>query len=533
MIRPTSRALGATALLALLAGPAPAQDEGRPRREEALPRHHLVEIAIRDAATLDALFALDLDMVRCQALQLPVQQVDVVATDGDVARLREAGLSFEIAIEDLEQHYAERLAAEGPFPDVPNPPIGQGAMGGHYTLDQAVSILDGFAQAHPSICAAKVSIGQSIEGRDLWMVKISDNVGVDENEPEILFDALHHAREPASMETTLLFMEQLLEGYGTDPVATYTIDNRELYFVPVVNPDGYEYNRQTNPGGGGLWRKNRRGGFGIDLNRNYASFFASPGGSSSSPSSSSYHGTGPFSEPETAALEAFAASREFVHVVSSHSYSDVLLRPWGYQTSHPANRRDYDRFGKIATEQTGIAHGPFSTLLGYLGSGTACDHHHVARGSFSWTPELGRNNEGFWPTSSQLVSIANRHQDMYAKLALLTGVPPQDGEIVVMSTGQLGSEAAIGMLGARGGRGVLLASSGTGNTTVPGIAGPLLLDPADLVALPQVTFPASGYQELRLPIPNVPALSGTTVWFQLLFQGEVQLLFGNLDALTL
>ena len=115
--------------------------------------------------------------------------------------MRRAGLQFEVRIPNMEEHAAADLAQYGPFEELPNPPLGQGAMGGHYTLAQVISILDTFAANYPSICAPKVSLGQTHEGRDIWMVKISDNVGVDENEPEVLFDALHHAREPLSMET--------------------------------------------------------------------------------------------------------------------------------------------------------------------------------------------------------------------------------------------------------------------------------------------------------------------------------------------
>ncbi len=296
--------LAASLLLATL--PAQSQD--------VAPPHHLVEVLIRDAATLEKLMALDPDLAACHVVKLPVRKMEVIATAEDIRAMRDAGLEFEVAIENLEAYHAAEAARFGPFEDSLTPPLGQGAMGGHYTWDQVVAILDSFARDFPAICSQKISLGQSIENRDIWMVKISDNVGVDENEPEVLYDALHHAREPASMETTLLFMERLLSGYGTDPELTYLVDNRELYFIPVVNPDGYEYNRRTNPGGGGLWRKSRRGGYGVDLNRNYASFFASPGGSSGSTSSGSYHGTAPFSEPETAAVEAFANSRELVHV---------------------------------------------------------------------------------------------------------------------------------------------------------------------------------------------------------------------------
>ena len=89
---------------------------------------------------------------------------------------------------------------------------------------------------------------------------------------EVRLDSLHHSREPQGMQSSLWFLLYMLEEYGNDPLATYLVNEREIYFVPCVNPDGYEYNRQIAPGGGGLWRKNRRdngNSTGVDLNRNY------------------------------------------------------------------------------------------------------------------------------------------------------------------------------------------------------------------------------------------------------------------------
>ena len=170
---------------------------------------------------------------------------------------------------------------------------------------------------YPNLISTKISIGNSIENRPIYTVKISDNPEIDENEPEILYTALHHAREPQSMMQMIYFMYYLLENYNTDPSVQYLVNNRELYFIPVVNPDGYEYNRTTNPSGGGMWRKNRRnngGSYGVDLNRNYGPYTywnAPNGGSSTTPSSDTYRGTAPFSEPETNSIKNFLASREF------------------------------------------------------------------------------------------------------------------------------------------------------------------------------------------------------------------------------
>jgi murein tripeptide amidase MpaA len=400
--------------------------------------HSLVQVHVRDAHTLAALLALDLDLAGCAAIELPRQTIDVIADARALDKLRASGLDFEITIADLEAHYAREASKHGlQGPQTLTPPLGQGAMGGHYTLAQVVAILDSFAQDFPSICARKVSIGRSIEGRDLWMVKISDNVNVDEPEPEVYFDALHHAREPLSMEATLVFMDRLLSGWQRgEPEARFLVEQRELYFVPVVNPDGYEYNRSTNPNGGGMWRKNRRlntgGSYGVDLNRNYTTGWTAPyGGNSTSPTSETYRGTAPFSEPEALALDNFAATRQFTHAFSTHTYTDVLLRPWGYQTTDPPNFAEYDRVGAQAVQRNGVQHGKASTLL-YIAAGTALDHHHAAHGSLGWTAELGRSNEGgFWPSGQAILNIAERHQHMFRTIALTGGAWPRIQSVTI------------------------------------------------------------------------------------------------------
>jgi murein tripeptide amidase MpaA len=499
------------------------------------PHHHLVRVHIANRGQLAVLLALDLDLAGCCAVQPPPNTFEVIATDADLGTLARSGLAHDVAIVNLEQHHARELAASPPPPALANstltPPLGQGSMGGHYTLDEIVANLDAFARTFPAICAPKVSIGRSLEGRDIWMVKISDNVGVDENEPEVYYDALHHAREPLSMETTLLFMDTLLSRYASgDPDIEYLVNERELFFVPCVNPDGYEYNRSTNPGGGGMWRKNRRGGYGVDLNRNYPTAFGGAG-SSGSQTSETYRGTAPFSEPETAAIDAFVRSRSFVQAFSTHTYTDVLLRPWAYQTGGPPNAAVYDRVGRAATARNGIQHGSWFQLL-YQAAGTATDHHHVGYGSMGWTAELGRADEGgFWPNPTNTVAIATRHQHMFTMIALLSGPALTDAEIIMMASGRLGTAAKVGMLGTPGAFASLGVSTGTANLPIPGIIGNLLLDPSLLVVLPPVVFGASGYTDAMFTIPNNGGLRGTTTYWQLLHASGV-LRLGNRQALA-
>ncbi len=391
------------------------------------PVRSLVEVIVSGPAQMQALLAMDLDLATCH-VPLPAQRrVEVITMPGDVDRLQRSGMRCKVLVPDLVAAHAIALAATALVtPDTLTPAIGQGSMGGHYTLAEMEAILDAFHLQYPQLCSQKVSIGPSLQGRSLWMVKISDNVGIDENEPEVLYEAVHHAREPLSLSSTLLFMDELLAGYGTDPEATFLINQRELWFVPCLNPDGYEYNRQTNPNGGGLWRKNRRanagGSFGVDLNRNYATQWSAPnGGSSTTPTSETYRGTAPFSEPETQAIEAFAASRQFVQVFSTHTYTDILLRPWGYAQLEPTNAATYNQLGALLTQDNAVAHGRISSLL-YIASGSAVDQHHAVRGSLAWTAELGRANEGgFWPTGATIEVIARRHQSMFRKVALTAG----------------------------------------------------------------------------------------------------------------
>jgi murein tripeptide amidase MpaA len=92
---------------------------------------------------------------------------------------------------------------------------------------------------YPNIVTQKFSVGLSIENRPIYAVKISDNPTINESEPQVHMNSLIHAREPQAMMTIMYYMYYLLENYGTDPEVTYLVNNREIYFIPCINPDGY------------------------------------------------------------------------------------------------------------------------------------------------------------------------------------------------------------------------------------------------------------------------------------------------------
>ncbi|MBD3222093.1 hypothetical protein GF314_12710 [bacterium] len=324
----------------------------------------------------------------------PGVAAEIVATPETMDVLRASGLRLEVVHKDLVSHYASRIQNKDTN------------FGGWHTYSENIAYLDSLHAEYPDLISEKWSIGQSHEFRNIWAVRLSDNAGTDEaGEPEILLDTMHHAREIMSGEFGILFADYLCANYGSDPVVTWLMDNRELYLVSIVNPDGVVYNEQTNPAGGGMWRKNRRynggGSYGVDPNRNYP-FEWYGGGSSSDPSSETYRGPSPGSEPEVQALMNFINGREFVTHQSLHTYSNLTLYPWGYTSADTPDHDIFVHMADIMTQYNGYAPGQTPDLL-YPVNGVTTDwtyadglgHERI----FSFTNEIGTT--GFWPSFSE------------------------------------------------------------------------------------------------------------------------------------
>ena len=276
--------------------------------------------------------------------------IDVFLDKVQFTHLQSSSLQYEVLIDDWHKYYTEQQKLNNFDREASLMKTSQtygvtefdfGSMGGYYTLDEVIQKLDEMFAAYPNLITEKDSIGHTIENRPIYAVKISDNPNVDEDEPEVLYTALHHAREPESMMQMIYFMYYLLENYGSDSEVTYLVESREFYFIPVVNPDGYKYNEDTDPNGGGMWRKNKRdnneNGFfsenndGVDLNRNYGYEWAyDNSGSSGDSTSATYRGTEAFSEPETETVRQFCISHNFKLALNYHTYSNLLITPWGY-----------------------------------------------------------------------------------------------------------------------------------------------------------------------------------------------------------
>ncbi|HMS29124.1 MAG TPA: M14 family metallopeptidase [Saprospiraceae bacterium] len=285
-----------------------------------------------------------------------------------------------------------------------------GSQSGFLSLDEVYRELDSMSMEFPSIASQKRIIGYSYQSRPIYMLKISDHVQVDENEPELYYDALHHSREPMCMMQLIFFMQYLLENYSQDPDIKCLVDSREFYFIPVVNPDGYFYNQLVVPGGGGLWRLNLRnnadGSVGVDLNRNYGFYWGyDENGSSSVPGAQTYRGSGPFSEPETEAVRNFCNQHHFISALSYHSYGNLLLYPFGYDTLFCEDDSLFRELSNLLTEANQYRAGPPSAIL-YRTNGSSNDWLYgdtsLKSKIYSWSPEVGAERT-FWPAAAAII----------------------------------------------------------------------------------------------------------------------------------
>jgi PKD repeat protein len=340
--------------------------------------------------------------------------------------------NYEVLIEDVEQYYIDILTnperqpaslknticsnTSGGSSSYVNPitptNFNLGTMGGYLKYTEMLAELDAMAQQYPNLMTVKAPISTFVthENRPIYHVKISDNPNVDENEPKVLYTAIHHAREPMSLMETIFFMWYVLENYGTNDEITYLVNHTQLFFVPCINPDGYVYNETTNPTGGGMWRKNRRnnggGVYGVDLNRNYGYGWGTTG-TSTNTSNDTYCGTAPYSEPEVQAMRWLVQNHHFITAFNAHTYARDILFPIGTTTAEFADHHDYFQAESSHMAQFNGYTAMKSSLL-YQASGDSDDYMYkmdigvgVKDTMFVHTPEVGT---AFWQPSSEIIA---------------------------------------------------------------------------------------------------------------------------------
>lgn len=300
----------------------------------------------------------------------------------------------------------------------------------YHNYQELTQEIDQVVAQYPEI-AQKFSIGKSYEGRDLWAVKISDDVNVDENEPEVLYVGLHHAREHLTVEMTLYLLHQFTEGYGVDTRITNLVNQREIYIVFNINPDGGEYDITNDSYH--MWRKNRQpnknGSFGTDLNRNYGYKWNCCGGSSNNPSSETYHGTSGFSAPETAALRDFIQSRnidgkqQIRSSITFHTFSELILYPYGYTyTDVPSDMTADDQAVFKTWAQTMAKSNKYTPQQAsdlYIADGDMTDWAYGTQKIFAFTFEMFPKSQfpGFYPPDELIARETARNKEAALYLA--------------------------------------------------------------------------------------------------------------------
>jgi len=366
-------------------------------------------------------------------------------SETEINMLKKSGIAYEIVINDWSKYYSELpKMSEQEMRDEIQKSIQEnnvshsiyGSMGGYLTFAEVVNKLDSMRLEYPNLISTKFSIGNTFENRSMWTVRVSNSPDAPTGRAEIWFHSLIHAREPMSMEQNIYFIYWLLENYNIDPIATYILRNREIYFTPVFNPDGYEYNRSTNPTGGGFWRKNRKLNsgttYGVDLNRNYGPYAfwnSTNNGSSTDPTSDTYRGISPFSEPETQNAMNFVNSRNFKGILSYHTFGNYLIRPWGYVDSPTPDEHIFQSFSEDMALDNHFTLGRSNQTVNYGVRGVTDDWYYSDSGhtrAIAMTPEVGTGTDGFWPIQSRIVLLAKStlSQNVYFALSCGAFVAP-------------------------------------------------------------------------------------------------------------
>jgi len=340
----------------------------------------------------------------------PGPQRYVVPADA-IPVLDEAGLQYQVVAEDVqtlvdeETRMREQARAER----------GPDFFADYRTPTEIYAYLDTLITLQPNVIS-KESIGLTIEGRTMWAYRIKAPGPLDTSKPALFINGAQHAREWISPAATVWAMDRLVRNYGVLPDVTALLDQVNWYFVPIANPDGYQYTFPVAQGGAGqrLWRKNRRnngdGSFGVDTNRNWSIGWGLNGGSSATPSSETYRGTAPFSEPEVVNIRDYVMNiPNLKGHVDVHSYSQLVLAPWGYTTDPPPREAEVlavaNAMEDAITATNGVTYtaGQTSIIL-YIASGTANDWTFGALDALGYGYELrDTGTNGFILPPAQIV----------------------------------------------------------------------------------------------------------------------------------
>jgi hypothetical protein len=395
-------------LIVILIGGLPHANAAQPaRRQPPVGRYRVLGAATREQRSAIAATGAAIDAAGAG-------WVDVSATPEELRRIGALGFTTRALPQPLD------------FP---------AADAAYHSYAEMVSEIEKVAAAHPEIVSL-FSIGRSYEGRELWAAKLSDHVGVDEDEPEALFIGHYHAREHLTVEMLLYLLHMLADEYGTPGHAEITdlVDSREVFLVFDLNPDGGEYD--ISGGEYHMWRKNRQpnadGSIGTDLNRNHGYRWGGDGASDYT-ASETYRGPAPGSAPEVAAIEAFVNSRvvngvqQIAVAISFHTYGELVLWPYGYTYADlPDDMRPDDQATLAAIGQAMAAtngYRPQQASDLYITSGDFTDWAYGVHRIFAYTFEMYGGLYGFYPPGTLIAAETARNRAAALYLLHSAGCP--------------------------------------------------------------------------------------------------------------
>jgi hypothetical protein len=380
------------------------------------------------------------------ASYVPGKYLDLVVWETEVETFLQQG--YDVKIVKTE---AEMAANLGNVDDI----------SGYRTYAEALEELQQIAADHPDICQL-IDIGDS-HGKvyynqgygnygayqhDIWALKVSDNVTQEEDEPAVYYFGAHHAREPLSTEVAFYVLNHIIDNYGTDPEITANVNSKEIWFVPIVNPDGHEVvlnqidlnwrkNIRDNDGNGSVTGGSWDYPDGVDPNRNYGWEWGGEG-TSFDPTDITYCGPEPFSEPELQAIRDLMAAHHFVAGISYHTYSELVLWPFGYTegAAGPDNAALANLGTMMGNAIPGISGGhytPQSSWQLYPASGGTDDWAYGNHGIFGYTIELGTQ---FIPPANQVYQITQDNLDAAMILLNRINYSTLTGHVTNATTGE-------------------------------------------------------------------------------------------------
>ncbi|MGQ9706536.1 MAG: M14 family zinc carboxypeptidase [bacterium] len=350
------------------------------------------------------------------------EYLDVLVNSDELRRIIERGYAYDILLDDMGT-------------------LGPGSLGyaNYHNYNELTTDLETLEQTYPEI-AKLYNLGQGwVKSGNIWGLRVSDNVSKDvgsvESEPGLLLVGVHHAREPMTCEIVLNDAKKLCELYATDSLIKKSVDNFEIWLVPVINVDGWIYDDVENYRR--MWRKNGRDNNndnqsftsydGVDLNRNYSYMWGYDNyGSSPTPSNETYRGPSAFSEPETQIIRDLADLYEFKVGVSYHSYGEYIIMPWGYKDAYPEGE-DYNTYRTIFTGMNDAIYqyygrryttGNTYDTVGYPANGVFDDwgygetnvSGYGTKHIFAFTFEVNRSSQGgFYPSDTYIPQTTETH----------------------------------------------------------------------------------------------------------------------------